>query len=270
MLQQDELTYIEQEIKEWKRRISYEHFNWIMNTPHGQDLYEESVVEAYLVNGLRHLYFHILAYIEAKKLPGYAQTFKEKYGNRLNDEKFLLNDAILHPDEDPELIVLHEFATFLAPFKAFNYSQAKQEETNRLIEVLKCTPYILKNTKTNVTNETSIYKAVEWALKLYFPTCRRRNKARFIEQFKIYNPDLLIPELKTAIEYKLIRAGKNIEEYIDQIKVDSANYKDDHQYDNFIAVLCIEDGASATEKNIRSSWAKKQFPNNWELVVAFI
>ncbi|CAD5258088.1 MULTISPECIES: hypothetical protein [unclassified Imperialibacter] len=97
-----------------------------------------------------------------------------------------------------------------------------------------------------------------------------KNKASFIQQFKTYDPDILIPELNVAIEYKFIRKGNIIEDYIDQVKTDANNYKGDNRYENFVAVLCIEDSASATEDNIRESWTAKNFPDNWDLVVAFL
>ena len=116
--------------------------------------------------------------------------------------------------------------------------------------------------------QTYIYKQVKWVLGLYYPSCRLRNKASFIQEFKAYNPDLLIPELKTAIEYKYVKsATDNIDEFIDQIRIDVANYTDDYRYENFIAVIYIQNTSVATPESIEVAWKAKKFPNNWELVI---
>jgi hypothetical protein len=270
MIKQDELEYIEREIKDWKSRISNKHFNLVMNELTYREDYDDGWVKDYIKLGLRYLFHHIVAYVEAKGLRDYAQTFRKKYESKLEDSSFLLRSEIFHPEEEPELTLLHEFSQFLAPFKAFDYSAKKEVEENQLKEVLKNTPFILKNIKAKITNETSIYKQVKWVLQLYYPSCRQKNKASFIEQFKTYDPDILIPELKTAIEYKYVQKNTNIEDYIDQVRVDAANYKNDYRYENFIAVLCVEDSASATEENIKTAWESKHFPNNWDLVITFI
>lgn len=269
-MEKEEIKYIEEEIKNWKRRISHEHFQIVMHESHNEALYGREAIELYLVHGLQFLYFLILSYIESKGLLQYANHFKESFSPILSDDKALLESGFLDPEGEPELIVLHKYSQFLSPFKAFDYKTIEKEENEKLLELLKSTPYILKNTKTKITNETSIYQEVFWVLKLYYQSCRRKNKASFIQQFKVYNPDILIPELKTSIEYKFIRKGTNIEEFIDQVKVDSINYKDDYRYDNFIAVLCIEDCSIATEENIQSAWKVKEFPKNWNLIITFL
>lgn len=132
-------------------------------------------------------------------------------------------------------------------------------------------PHILSNINKAINNEADIYKEVKWILGLYYPTCRSKNKASFIQGFKSYEPDILIPELKVAIEYKYLKSKKdNIDEYLDQIKVDSTNYTGDNRYDKFIAVCCIGNAGIATSDSIEEAWKAKKFPSNWELIIVTI
>ena len=162
-----------------------------------------------------------------------------------------------------------EFKRLLGPFKVFDYRHHKEEETKRLETILRNTDFILNNINAEINNETDIYKQIKWILGLYYPSCRQKSKASFIQEFKTYNPDILIPELKTAIEYKYIKSKEdNIDDFIDQIKVDATNYIDDHCYENFIAVIYFKSTSIATPESIEVAWKAKKFPNNWELVIA--
>jgi hypothetical protein len=269
-MKQEEIDYIIEAIKRWRNALSHEHYQWYMNSSYTSDFNDDGSTSHYLKRGLRSLYHHILLYLEVKEVPEYLQLFRDSYGNKMSDDKFILKDDILHPEGEPELVLLNEFYRFLSPFKDFDYSANDKEEINHLLEVLKGTRYILQNLKTEITNETSIYKEVKWVLKLFYPEARKAVKADFHSLFKSYEPDVLIPELKTAVEYKLIRTSANIEDYIDQVSVDAINYKGDYRYENFIAVLCIENAGSAPEKNIRKAWSSKNFPTNWDLVIVFL
>lgn len=270
MMDMKELEYIEQEIKSWKRALSKEHFD-LMHDQSEYDLeFGDGAGKDHLVEGLRFLYYHILAYLEAKGMPQFLANFQKRYSSLIEKDSPLHSEETMDFEGYPVLKVLVEFDYILAPFKAFDSAFAKKEEINHLQEVLKGTRYILQNVKAKLSSETSIYKEVEWVLKLFYPKARKAKQSDFRGYFKEYKPDVLIPELKTAVEYKYIRKDKNIDDYIDQVKVDAINYKGDYRFENFIAVLCLEDAGHAPEANIRKSWSDKGFPNNWDLVIVFL
>ena len=126
---------------------------------------------------------------------------------------------------------------------------------------------IIKHTSTNVKGEADIYNQVKWVLQFSFPGVRNKNKSRFISSFKTYNPDILIPDKHVAIEYKYVRDENEIENYIDQIKIDSASYIDDPDYKIFYAVLYIINYGKFTNDSIHYAWDKKIFPTNWKLII---
>ncbi|GGK64073.1 hypothetical protein ACD591_01125 [Rufibacter glacialis] len=269
MLLPDEIKYIEKEIKKTISSISHEHFQYIMNSSFsGYEEEHQGWTNYRLRTRLRDLYYLILTYLEAKGMPLLLQTYREKFSKVIEDDGLILESEMAHPEGDHELKLIIGFKQFLDPFKYFDYNQSKEDETKKLISILKNSGFIIKNTKSKVANEADIYNEVKWVIGLYYPTCRRKNKSSFIQEFKTYNPDILIPELKTAIEFKYIKnKTDNFDNFIDQIKVDSANYTDDYRYEKFIAVFYISDIGLATPESIEVAWKAKKIPNNWELVI---
>lgn len=271
MLKDDEIKYIEAEIKKTISSLENTFYHEFLQYEFGQEEEEyPGYTKEWIKYRLKDLYYLIKAYLEIKGIIIYLQDFHQKFDAFIHDDNSdLLKSETYHPEGEQELKIIADFKRFLHPFKVFDYRQKKEEETIKLTSILKHTDYILKNIKAKIITEADIYKQVKWVLGLYYPKCRLLNKASFIQEFKTYNPDILIPELKTAIEYKYVRdATDNIDEYIDQIRADATNYTDDHRYENFIAVLYVKNTATATHDAIQVSWDQKKFPKNWGLVIA--
>jgi hypothetical protein len=213
----------------------------------------------------RELYATICVYLELKNLPYFLDQFRSKLEGIINKREKALQQ--LEHDGFHYYPFVSEVRLFLSPFKRSTLKQDAEKIPSRLNQILAETNLIVNKTGTKVTNETSVYKCVHWVLQLYYPSCRRRNNARFISQFKSYRPDILIPELRLAVEFKLARPGDNIDNFINQLKVDSENYKGDPEYNKFIAVLCLLK-RHETSKSIDNSWKSKSFPPNWKLITA--
>jgi hypothetical protein len=270
-LKNEEIKYIENQIKKIKSVIESEHYNHYKNGEFDDYVEEYPGFTDYWLNyRIRDLYYLIFAYIESREMYQLLNFFKETFQEKIKstDNDSLLETVTLHPEGAEELKIISDFEKFLDVFKGFDYRIVKEEELKKVSSILKNTHFILENTKCKVNNEADIYKEVKWVLSIYYPSTRNKNKARFIQEFKTYNPDILIPELKIAIEYKYIADIKdNVDNFIDQIKIDSINYVGDHNYENFIAVIYIADAKIATAEQIELSWKSKQFPANWDLVI---
>lgn len=271
MLKEDEIRYIETEIKGAISSIEKTFYNEYIRYEREQEEEEfRGYTREWLKYKIKDLYYLIKVYFEAKGLNAYLSDFHSKFDYLIHDDNNgLLKSELYHPESDEELKIINDFKRLLDPFKFFDYRQTLEEEIIKLSSILKHTDYILKNIKAEVKTEADIYKQVKWVLGLYYPRCRLLNKASFIQEFKTYNPDILVPELKTAIEFKFLsKVSDNIDDYIDQIRSDATNYTDDHRYETFIAVLYIANTATATHDAIQISWEQKKFPKNWELVIA--
>ncbi|HTN37281.1 MAG TPA: hypothetical protein VL053_09415 [Arachidicoccus sp.] len=248
----ESIYYFERTYEMWVNRgeLSEEDLNWAKED---------------LEMNLAELYYRILAYLELKGLPQLTETFKNKFYPIIQEKQNLFKEVSMFPSEDLKLLIIREFEAFLSPFQILDYNKS---EVKKLTEILKDSDYILKNCNTQITNEASIYKEVKWVLSLYYPDIRRRNRASFIQQFKTYHPDILIPSLYTAIEYKLIKdRSDNIDVFIDQIRIDAQNYQGDIHYQHFISVIYIMDASVATPRSIEICWESKKFPHNWDLVI---
>lgn len=269
MLQQDEIKFIEKELKKTISSIESSHFQHMMRSQYDHEPEEyPGWTTSWLKTRIRDLYHLILAYLEAKQMTNFLDTFKSTFKDKIGDDDFILNEELTNPEGEPELTIINSFKQFLDVFKTFDYKQTREDEIIKLLSILKNTDFILKNCNSDIINEADIYKQVKWVLGLFYPSCRKLNKASFIQEFKTYNPDILIPELKVAIEYKHIKTkDDNIDDFIDQIRNDATNYVGDYRYEYFIAVIYFEDTSIATPESIEIAWKTKRFPNNWELVI---
>lgn len=271
VLKQDEIKYLAEEIKRTISSIEYHHFQWIMRydlNPQPEQEEYPGWTEEWIRMRIRDLYYLILAYLEAKGMEHFLETFKSKFHPIIDDDQIIYKADMTHPEGEFELAIISQFKQFLDPFKFFDYQQIREDETIKLISILKNTDFILKNCNVEISKEDDINKQMKWVLGLYYPSCRARNRASFIQEFKTYIPDILIPELKVAIEYKYIKSkADNLDEFIDQIRIDATNYTGDYRFETFIAVAYIENTSIATPENIEVAWKEKNFPKNWELIV---
>lgn len=240
---------------------------YIDQNGHPQFDYEKEDQKTWLFYGTRSLYFKICLFLELKKVPFYRKMFTDKFEPLIDSSKKLLKSrGSLYQDDEPSMIVHDEFREFLNSFQEFKTDYFKKLEVNKLKQILDNTNSILDRTKVVITNETSIYKPVKWIIEIVYPSARSLNKARFVKKFSTYQPDILIPEISSAVEYKFIRKGVGIEKYLDQIKTDADNYEGDLEYKFFYAVVFFEDKSEINPASFQQAIYEKKFPDNWILI----
>jgi hypothetical protein len=223
--------------------------------------------ETYILYGTRRLYYCICVFLELKNVPSYLKMFVDKFNTIIEDkEEVVKGIGPLYEDSDPSMKILDHFDDFLNTFPEFDYGNKKNKTEDKLHELLKETNNILIKTKTKVSNETSIYKSVKWFIELIYPSTRNLNTARFIRKFSTYHPDILIPEISTAIEYKFIKKSENVNKYLDQLKTDADNYIKDVEYNFFYAVVYYEDKTELTQSSFIHAVKEKHFPSNWIII----
>lgn len=226
--------------------------------------YEEEDKKTFLFHGTRMLYYKICLFLELKDVPLYHKMFTSKFASIINDEKKITKSrGPLYMNEEPSMIIHDDFREFLSAFYEFNFETTRKLETNKLKLILENTISILSKTNTFITNETSIYTPVKWIVEMVFPVSRDLGKARFIGKFTTYHPDILIPEISSAVEYKYIRKGQVIDKYLDQIKTDADNYVGDPEYRFFYAIVFFEDKADLNPEAFKQAVIEKAFPENW-------
>jgi hypothetical protein len=262
-----ELKFIEAEIKETRININ-KTFRPVNEIEPGHFMtYDQEELDQSLIHHLQRLFILMTSYFEGKGLNDFASQFRKEFSETMVSKEKLL--ATEEYDGDSYLVMNYKLNQYLYPFKAFSSKSAKEDDGfEKLISIVGETPHILSQFGNVIKNEADIYKRVQWVLNFYFDT-RPTRKTRFISKFKIYRPDILIPELETAIEYKLVKKRDALDDYIDQLGIDADNYRGDPFYREFIAVICLK-GNIATKRDIEIAWKGKQFDEHWHPVVVSI
>jgi hypothetical protein len=273
MTRDKEIETIVRDIQELLKELESVFFNvFVAPIYYGDEPEERSIYtnyleddnETWLFHGTRRLYYKICYFLELKNVPIYLSMFRETFSSKIdNQEKVLESYRGLYNDDEPSMIIHDRIRDFLSALPEFHDEKLLKPEGNKLKMILENTNFVLAKTKTKVTNETSIYRPVKWFVDLVYPTTRRLGKARFIEQFTTYHPDILVPELNTAIEYKFIKKGSNIESYLTQLKTDADCYKGDPEYRFFYAIIYFEDKGEINLSAFSNAIREKEFPENW-------
>lgn len=229
--------------------------------------YEKRDNETWLYHGTKRLYYKICLFLELKNIPLYYQMFTSKF-NEIIDSQEKVTDSYggLYNDSEPAMIIHDQFREFLSAFEEFDSEYAKKIETNKLKLILENTNSIIDRTKVKVTNEASIYEPIKWLVEIIYPATRGLGKARFIKKFKTYHPDILAPEISSAVEYKYIRIGENYEKYLDEIKTDADNYEGDPEYKYFYAVVFYQNKNEINQAAFAQAIQEKKFPENWTIM----
>lgn len=229
--------------------------------------FEHEDNKTWLYYGTKRLYYKICLLLELKNLPIYLKTFKSKFENIIENEELATKSrGPLYYELEPSMIIHDDFRDFLSVFEEFDYNYTDKIKHNKLKLILENTNQLIIKTKSKITNEASIYKLVKWFVEIVYPSSRGLNKARFISQFKTYHPDILIPEISSAIEYKYVKKNESLGNYIDQLKTDVDSYKDDPEYRFFYAVIVFEDKAELKKASIEQAVSEKKFPINWDII----
>lgn len=261
MLTEKEIHFLEQQIEGATKKVN-ENFDPPYDGKHGSfQMYSAQESDELIIYYIQQ-YFHLLsAYFEVKGLNEYRKRFVNEFGEDIR--KTMKVSEVGYHEGEPYLKMFVEMGAYLAPFKAlaYNYSPKGKSRLTKVIEVIEETPMILRKLGIQPSSEPEVYKPVRWILEFYYEL-PPINRSHFAGKFKRYVPDILLPEVETAIEFKFATANKNLEDYIDEIVSDAVNYKGDSDYNQFIAVLCIQNNQT-TKAKIQSAWDNKGFNKNW-------
>jgi hypothetical protein len=265
MQSQKEIKFLENEIRRHKKKYLdsiNSIYKWGSNEEYASYHREED--EGMALYSMKSIYHHLTVYLELRGLNEFNRELKMTLGAKIKDNKAILSFTEWEGDVYPKM--LDEIDYFIRPFQGIESPMKKEQEQDRLRDILESTSEILKKTKTKPSNEAAVYNDVRWALNLYFTSAKKVPPANFIGHFKSYRPDILIPELKTVIEYKYVNGKKDIDSYLDELVADAKAYVNDEKYDKYIAVLCLKKN-SVTKSTIKYAWNQKDFPSSWELII---
>lgn len=215
------------------------------------------------------LYLASLMLIQSKGMPDYLQLFHQRLGKPFDAWKAACNfdhDEYFSPG--PYNVFLRELRNLLAPFNVLSTSIAQYERQAGALyleRILNNTAALVQWSGVKVERETDVSRAVRDMLYLLFPRARNAPPAKFIGALKSYVPDILIPELCVAIEYKYVDSDEKLKTAIEGIAVDVPAYTGDAGYDTFYAVFYLT-SHFCTAEHFYVAWSEFSFPANWKSI----
>ncbi|MDL2257205.1 hypothetical protein LJC06_03260 [Bacteroidales bacterium OttesenSCG-928-I14] len=220
---------------------------------------------------LYRMYNIICCYLELLNLNEYLKKFKLSYESIIEDRSKVLKFGTIplrDGDYEDDFQLLIDWEKFLEPIGLFHSVESSQRNSlKRLLEFLECTNEIIKTTKTKVTKEEDINAIIRDVAKFFYSDVTVYFEGYFVHQFKHYRPDVIIKEIATSVEYKLIRQDKEIGIKLDELIIDAKRYTGNSRNKFCVAVFCLSQDVKRTKKEIIKEWSSMHFPNNWELVI---
>lgn len=213
------------------------------------------------------VYKLIIAYLESSNLKEYLADFKSEFATIFTVNKKDLFDSE-YDDDSGQLYskTVSRLWHFLSPFEFSQQSYIdkllKQSGVKYLERILRNSQVIINETKAKPTSEPQVYNAVKFVVKTVFPSSIEPTSG-FFKSFKNYNPDILVPEIHTAVEYKYADTETKLKTQIEQVVADTKGYTGDTNYEIFYAVFYVTDDFWGIDK-FETVWKEMEFPKNWK------
>lgn len=213
---------------------------------------------------LESLYLSTLAYLDERNLNHCIGIFLKMFGEDITCLKHSGEFVTGEDFREPQNVFLAKLNVFLSSFE-FTESAWEKRKRNAgqiyLKRILRNTHLITARMETPPKTETEVYNAVKDTLSVIFNNSITP-KSNFLKSFKEYKPDILIPELFTAVEYKYASTEEKLKSTIEQIAADVKGYTGDNDYNIFYAVFYVTTDFWGLEK-FRNVWNENKFPQNW-------
>jgi|SRR5690554_113656 len=270
----DEKKYRESKIEEilWSMSSDFHElaFMWEFTPDENKNeyeyLYKEEDIKSSFKQKSKTVYKIIIAYFEDLKLDAYLTGFKAEIDEIILKEKNLFEALINNDDGEQYSATVNKLWNYLAPFEFSQQSYIdkllKSNSTTYLERILRNTQVIINKTNSTPNSETQVYNTVKYVVHSVFPSSLNPTSG-FFKSFKNYNPDILIPEIHVAIEYKYADSETKLKAQIDQVVADTKGYTGDTNYELFYAVFYVTDDFWGIDK-FENVWKEMEFPKNWK------
>jgi hypothetical protein len=214
---------------------------------------------------LRALYLASVCLIDSRNLLAYLKQFYGHFGADFDSTKAA--SAFGSDDEAPHYFYntfLRDLHLFLMPLGIdLSSDRYRQQAGVKYLEnLLDGTAALLHQSNITPSSEAQVYSPVRQIVSILFSSARNPPAARFIQSFKCYKPDILIPELLAAVEYKYINSSEDLSSALAGIADDVKGYSGDADYKLFYAVFYLTQSFVGREQFL-AAWAEKGFPKNW-------
>ena len=232
-----------------------------------QEIYEEIDRIKFKFNQkIQDIYLIIIAYLDSRKNGELLELFKANlshiFKSNYNSLQSISDDDNQEHFYSPDL---EKIKRFLKAYRGFDTKENQDIGLVFLENILKNTAVILKELSITPKSETEVYNGVKHVISSTFPDYIGLTES-FYKEAKHYKPDILIPYIHTAIEYKFARDKQRLTKTIEEILIDVHGYSNHHLYKTFYAVFYISPGIT-TESRFKKIWDGYKFPSNWKPIL---
>ena len=211
------------------------------------------------------LFILCIAYLEQRNLKNYLSAFEKELNPFLTDRVKNLSGSYHEESGEVYSDLVSLFWNYLLSFSTFgdnNDFLLKRTGLIYLEDILQSTAVILKSQNKTPSKETDVYNAVKIVCQATFPSAIFPTES-FQKPAKCYKPDILIPSLNCAVEYKYAENEQKLISTIDEILIDVKGYDKHSVYKIFYAVFYVKPGIW-TKNKFQEVWKEKEFPANWK------
>ncbi|MFT4924078.1 MAG: hypothetical protein ACI8WB_000156 [Phenylobacterium sp.] len=260
--------------RDMERDVADHQLDWVMSESNQEDIDKSWLHEKdeELLSPFKEIcisiYLSVACYLDDKQLHRYLKLFRKIFGSDPKNPKYATGfDFNNYHSGEHHSIYLAEMSRFLSVFEVMESDNKKYNNRyglRYLENILNNTASIIVKSGENPTSETQIYKQVKCVLEAVFPTAKSPQSS-FIKTMKEYKPDILVPELKVAIEYKYAKTKDKLKATVEQIAADVKGYTGDRDYQLFYAVFYVTKDFVG-ESAFKVMWQEHDFPDNWKYI----
>ena len=207
----------------------------------------------------------ITAYLERVDNSNYLEKFKAELLPRMTDPKRIYESEYVDGADELCSVLAPDIATFLAPFEFAHTSEAdrlmRKAGVRYLENILVNTEKILLDLNATPRTEPKLYNTVKFVIDATFPDAKNAG-SNFLKTAKEYKPDVLIPSLRVALEYKYADKEHKLASQLDAICADQKGYTGDEDYKLFFAVFYVTADFWGMPR-FHKAWSDYKFPSSW-------
>lgn len=211
------------------------------------------------------VYKLVLNYVEQQGHPRYLEEIRTKLAPMLDTDQ-ILEEYNNRFAEGPQNNFLHEVWAYLSAYELFGRNDIahlmQRTGISYLETILHNTAVVIHHRNLVPKNETDVYKAVADICKAVFPGSAKPDTA-FVKIAGEYKPDVLIPTLNCAVEYKYAKTEAKLKATLEGILADVQHYSGHPLYKIFYAVFYVQPDIWGAQK-FSEVWKENNFPPNWK------
>jgi hypothetical protein len=215
----------------WDVFVDYEH----AATTDRDVMYYEGPLRGYVES----LYIRLLFAFEILGLTNLLADLRSGYEGAHRDAPTAIDITDTGYPYSPALDFLERY---FRPLRASVPSKEENEKIaslQHLERVLRGTPKLIRDRKLKPKNETEIRNAMYDTLIHFYPDAVR--DVPIAKQSKTYKPDIGVPSLKAAVEYKFADSEVELKKALGGIYEDVGGYAGSEDWKNFFAVIYMTD-----------------------------